>query len=273
MRTRWVTGMSGLQDRKWAPITRAADPMSFTDAVSRISQIQAQIASVQSAFDASAASGASQSESAAQAPSSSTYASNGSTTFADALAQAQSPSDSAPDSELGSSQASALPASSLATTLPASSLATTLPATSLPASAQSMLTTAQQQFAARLATDTGLDPGVITSWLLAEESGGAAQSRQGANNNDWLNIGYTDSATYGSSDSIWSDPSAAADATAGWLKGHNTIPGYGTASSGIQAIPATAGQSPATQIAAIQQSGWASSGYPDLPGLYQQVAA
>ena len=90
------------------------------------------------------------------------------------------------------------------------------------------MTTGQQQFASRLAADTGLDPSVVSAWLLAEENGSAASSRQAANNNDWLNIGYTDSGTYGSSDSIWSDPTAAADATAGWLKGQNTIPGYGT---------------------------------------------
>src|SRR5581483_7676603 len=101
-----------------------------------------------------------------------------------------------------------------------------------------------------LAADTGLDPGVVSAWLLAEESGGAAQSRQAQNNNDWLNIGYTDSATYGSGDSIWSNPLTAADATAGWLKGQNTIPGYGTASSGIQAILQTAGQSPEAQDSA-----------------------
>jgi hypothetical protein len=135
-----------------------------------------------------------------------------------------------------------------------------------------MLTSAQQTFAARLAADTGLDGGVVSAWLLAEESGGAAVSRQASNNNDWLNIGYTDGGTYGSSDSIWSDPTAAADATAGWLKGQNTIPGYGTASSGVQAVLGTAGQAPATQIAALQNSGWASSGYPSLPSLYQQIA-
>ena len=135
-----------------------------------------------------------------------------------------------------------------------------------------MLTSAQQTFAGRLAADTGLDSGVVSAWLLAEESGGAAVSRQSANNNDWLNIGYTDSGTYGSADSIWSDPTAAADATAGWLKGQDTIPGYGTASSGIQAIVQTAGQSPQAQISALQNSGWASSGYPSLPSLYQQVA-
>jgi hypothetical protein len=142
----------------------------------------------------------------------------------------------------------------------------------LPANAGTMLTSAQQTFATRLAADTGLDSGVVSAWLLAEESGGAAVSRQAANNNDWLNIGYTDSGTYGSADSIWADPTAAADATAGWLKGQNTIPGYGTASSGIQSILGTAGQSPATQLSALQGSGWASSGYPSLPSLYQQVA-
>jgi hypothetical protein len=145
--------------------------------------------------------------------------------------------------------------------------------TALPAQAGTMLTSAQQTFASRLAADTGLDTGVVSAWLLAEESGGAAVSRQSANNNDWLNIGYTDSGTYGSADSIWSDPTAAADATAGWLKGQNTIPGYGTASAGVQAILQTAGQSPQAQISALQNSGWASSGYPSLPSLYQQVAA
>lgn len=142
----------------------------------------------------------------------------------------------------------------------------------LPSRASTMLTSGQRQFASHLASETGLDPGVVSAWLLAEESGGAAVSRQSANNNDWLNVGYTDSATYGSSDSIWSDPVKAADATAGWLKGRDTIPGYGTASSGVQAILRTAGETPSTQISALQGSGWASSGYPDLPSLYAQVA-
>jgi hypothetical protein len=135
-----------------------------------------------------------------------------------------------------------------------------------------MLTSAQQQFASELAAQTGLDPGVVSAWLLAEESGGAAVSRQSANNNDWLNIGYTDSGTYGAADSVWSNPVAAADATAGWLKGQNTIPGYGTASSGIRSILSTAGQPASAQISALQNSGWASSGYPSLPTLYQQMA-
>ena len=218
--------------------------MSYTDAVSRVSQIQAQIASLQTAFDPAAA--AASTDSTTGTSSTSTGTSTGSSSFASALAQAQ---------DTGATS-----------TLPATGGA------ALPSSAQTMLTSDQQQFASRLASDTGLDPSVVSAWLLAEESGGAAQSRQSQNNNDWLNIGYTDSATYGSSDSIWSNPTTAADATAGWLKGQNTIPGYGTASSGIQGILSTAGQPASTQIAALQNSGWASSGYPDLPSLYSQVA-
>ena len=213
--------------------------MSFTDAVSRVSQIQAQIASVQTAFDPAAAGAAAQ----GSAATATTGTATGSGSFASALAQAQQTGAAGDVSA------------------------------SVPAGAQTTLTSDQQQFASRLAANTGLDPSVISAWLLAEESGGAAQSRQAQTNNDWLNIGYTDSGTYGSADPIWSNPITAADATAGWLKGQNTIPGYGTASSGIQAILSTAGQPAAVQIAALQHSGWASSGYPSLPSLYQQVAA
>jgi hypothetical protein len=141
----------------------------------------------------------------------------------------------------------------------------------LSSSASSQLTSGQQQFASTLSAETGLNPNVVSSWLLAEESGGAAQSRQAAGNNDWLNIGYTDSGTYGSSDSVWSDPTTAANATAAWLQGQDSIPGYGTASSGIQSILSSVGQTPAAQIQAIQSSGWSSGGYPSLDSLYQDV--
>jgi hypothetical protein len=215
--------------------------MSYADVVSRVSQIQGQLASLGTAFDPSTAT----------APQSSGTATAGSTgqTFAATLQQAQ-----------GVGTATGL-------------VGTSGTSSALPTGATGQMTTGQQQFASRLAADTGLDPGVVSAWLLAEENGSAASSRQAANNNDWLNIGYTDSGTYGSGDSIWSDPTAAADATAGWLKGQNTIPGYGTASGGIQAILSTAGQTPQAQIAAIQNSGWASSGYPSLPGLYSSLAA
>jgi hypothetical protein len=198
--------------------------MSVNDALTRISQIETQLASLTGAASPPApatSTTAVGSASAAPPPS-----------FADALAQAQKPSGSP----------------------------------------SGPLTSGQREFASRLAAQTGLDPQVISAWLLAEESGGAATTRQSQGNNDWLNIGYTDSATYGSSDSIWSNPDSAADATAGWLKGQNTVPGYGPASAGIRAILTAAGQPPQAQVAAIQSSGWASSGYPDLPGLYRQVS-
>lgn len=134
------------------------------------------------------------------------------------------------------------------------------------------LTAAQNAFVSRLAGDTGLDPGVISAWAQAEESGSAALARQNAGNNDWLNIGYTDSGTFGAGATVWANPISAADATAGWLKGKQTVPGYGAAAPGIQAILSTAGQSPGTQIQAIQKSGWASSGYPSLPSIYSQAA-
>jgi hypothetical protein len=132
-------------------------------------------------------------------------------------------------------------------------------------SSSGLLTSGQIQFAARLATDTGLNPQVIAAWLYQEENGSAAQARQQANNNDWLNIGYTDGGTFGTHDSVWSSPTTAADATAGWLKGEGTVPGYGGGSAGVQAILATAGKPALAQIAAIQSSGFAASGEPDLP--------
>jgi hypothetical protein len=228
--------------------------MTITDAVGRMGQIQAELASLQTAFT----------------PPSAT-ASTAGTPIAGAGVAAPG---TAPTGSFSAQLATALtPASTtngVTTVNPTGGVS--LAGGALPAQATTMLTSNQQQFASRLAADTGMDPGVISAWLLAEESGGAATSRQAASNNDWLNIGYTDSGTYGSAGSEWSDPLTAADATAGWLKGQNTIPGYGTASSGIQAVLQTAGQPAAEQISALQNSGWASSGYPDLPGLYQQVA-
>jgi hypothetical protein len=208
--------------------------MSYTDALAQISQIQSQITALTTAFTPPAAS----------PTASSTATTTPATSFADQLAMAQAPAQTDMTSM-----------------------------TDAPSGVTSgLLTSGQQQFASQLAADTGLSPQVVGAWVLAEESGGAATARQGAGNNDWLNIGYTDGGTYGSADSVWSNPTTAANATAGWLQGQNTIPGYGAASSGIQAILGTAGQPPATQVAAIQQSGWASSGYPDLPALYSQIA-
>ena len=253
--------------------------MSYVDTLSRINQIEQQISELQagalsSTAGSSAAAGAGSIDGGGAAAT--TPESNAN--FADALAQAQGTSgvssllDSVPSSGIGTG--TSLP-STLLSGLASLNGGSGIPigSTALPAAAGSMLTTDQQQFASRLAADTGLNPGVISAWLLAEESGGAAQSRQAAGNNDWLNIGYTGSGTYGADGSEWSDPISAADATAGWLGGQNTVPGYGTASSSIQGILSTVGQSPQAQIAALQKLGWAGSGYPDLPALYNQVTA
>jgi hypothetical protein len=219
--------------------------MTITAVEARVAQIATQITGLQSAFTPPSAAPASAAASTT----------GGSLSFRSKLASAMSPASAASSATSVAAGGSVAGAGAV-----------------LPANASTMLTPGQQQFASQLAANTGLDPGVVSSWLLAEESGGAATSRQANNNNDWLNIGYTDSGTYGSADSVWANPITAANATAGWLKGQNTIPGYGTASSGVQAILATAGQPPATQISALQTSGWASSGYPGLTSLYQQVA-
>jgi hypothetical protein len=138
-----------------------------------------------------------------------------------------------------------------------------------------LLTSDQQAFATELAAKTGLSPAVVGGWVLAEESGDAATGRQASNNNDWLNIGYTGSNAAGSNgtgDAVWQSPLTAADATAAWLDGRSSIPGYGTASAGIQGILKTAGQSEASQVSAIQSSGWAASHYPELSDLVRQIS-
>ena len=241
--------------------------MSIADALSRIGQIEQQLSQLQS--------GALPSSTGTAATTATSPAGTGAAIFSNALAQATGQSSVAfPTlSATSSPYATSSAYSTAPSTLTGGATTGTTAGASLPPAATSMLTSNQQQFASQLSADTGLNPGVVSAWLLAEESGSAAQSRQSDGNNDWLNIGYTDSGTYGSGDSTWSDPVSAANATAGWLKGQNTIPGYGTASSGIQGILATVGQTPAAQIAALQGSGWASSGYPSLASLYTQVTA
>ena len=200
--------------------------MPIEDAVSRLSEIRAQLAALDGRIP--------QAPPPTSAPAEGTTATAASapTGFAGALAQAQSLSPAASGS----------------------------------------LTAGQGRFVSRLAAETGLDPRVVAAWVLSEENGSAAASRERAGNHDWLNIGYTDSGTHGGGDAIWANPDTAADATAGWLKGQDTIPGYGRASAGVQGILRTAGQPPETQIAALQHSGWASGGYPGLPALYQRLA-
>lgn len=136
--------------------------------------------------------------------------------------------------------------------------------------ATAALNSRQQTFASTLAADTGLDPNVVAAWVHAEEPASASSAPNGANN--WLNIGAFDSGNFaGSGAAEWSDPVAAAHLTAHWLSGAS-IPGLGTASAGIRSILSSARADPGSQVRAIQQSGWATSGYPDLPGIYQSFA-
>jgi hypothetical protein len=250
---------------------------SISDALSQISAIEGQLQQLESGTLLNSVLGVSGGTSTAD---SSSTSGTSTTDFSDALAQAQATPDTDTGSESDGTASSTDGAyGSLASSQPATSAASGSDATSstssgvtLPASASTLLTSGQQQFASTLSADTGLNPGVVTSWLLSEESGSAAQSRQAAGNNDWLNIGYTGSGTYGATDSVWSDPTTAATATAQWLQGQDSISGYGSASSGIQSILSSVGQTPQAQISALQSSGWSSSGYPDLSSVYAQVS-
>jgi hypothetical protein len=274
---------------------------SISDALTRVTAIEQQLQSLSSGSLLDSELGVSSDSSSDSSTGATQTADTGSTDFANALAQAQSPDSASATDPTTAAEASTVPSdtgasfgsladSALATASPtASTLNPTASSLSLltggvaptaptaltagaTASSSTALTPSQQQFASTLSADTGLNPSVVTSWLLSEESGSAAQTREAAGNNDWLNIGYTDSATFGAQDPIWSDPVTAANATAQWLQGQNSVAGYGTASAGVQAILSSVGQTPAAQIQAIQDSGWASGGYPSLGAMYSQVA-
>jgi hypothetical protein len=246
---------------------------SISDVLTRITSIEQQLQQVSDGSVLDGELGISGSAGSGTTASTST---SSSTDFANQLAAAQEADPtSATASTLPTDTAlatnSALPSGSGTFGALADSALGSTAGVALPTSGSAQLTSSQQQFASTLSADTGLNPGVVTAWLLAEESGSAAQSRQAGGNNDWLNIGYTDSGTFGAADSVWSDPVSAANATAEWLGGQDSIPGYGAASSGVQGILSSVGQTPAAQIQAIQGSGWSSGGYPSLPSLYGSV--
>jgi hypothetical protein len=106
---------------------------------------------------------------------------------------------------------------------------------------------AQKSFGQALARYTGLNPGIVEKWLLAEQPPGSP-SKPGSNN--WLNVQFTDQGPNGEYYRIAKlSPDAAAKATAQWMA-HNQ-PSILHASTG----------SPAQQEAAIVNSGWASNKY------------
>lgn len=135
-----------------------------------------------------------------------------------------------------------------------------------------VFTPGQLTFIARYAKDTGLNPNVVAAQVFNEMNGSASASRQAAGNHNWLNIGWTDSGQRGTGNQLWMNPITAADASARWIKGQWDVPGFGRASSGVQGILKSVGLSPAQQIAALQNSGWASGRYPNLPSIYQSVS-
>jgi len=129
----------------------------------------------------------------------------------------------------------------------------------------------QKDFIVAYASGTGLDIGVVAAQLANEESVGATLP-SGHNDQNWLNVGNTDTRWMGGS--VWTglNGSQAGDLSAKWATGVATIRGFGHAAPSIQdAISGARGKPPAVQISALQHSGWASSGYPSLPSIYASV--
>jgi len=127
----------------------------------------------------------------------------------------------------------------------------------------------QRRFATAYAKTTGLNPALVVAQLIAEEPAGAAYP-VGHRDQNWLNIGNTDNKWYAGA---WArlTPEQAGRLSGLWAMGKYTVPGFGKAAPGIIAMTKTAGRSLDTQIRALQKSGWASSGYPDLPTIAAKV--
>jgi len=135
-----------------------------------------------------------------------------------------------------------------------------------------VFTPGQLTFISRYAQQTGLNPQVVAAQVFNEMNGSYAAQRQATGDHDWLNIGRTDAGPRGAGAPVWNDPISAADASANWIKGTYSVPGFGKADPRITNILQSVGQGPAAQIAALQQSPWASSHYPNLPDVYQTVS-
>jgi hypothetical protein len=107
-----------------------------------------------------------------------------------------------------------------------------------PVSISGPLTPSQKAFGEELARQTGLSPKTIGGWMLAEESGSAAQSKQAKGDANWLNIGP--------GQNLGSNPRAAAQKTAQLI---NTSGYYG-------GIRASRGKGVGAQVSAIKASPW-----------------
>ena len=118
-------------------------------------------------------------------------------------------------------------------------------------------TNGQKRFIKSLSARTGLNQRVIAAWVYSEMNGGAARGYERRGYYNWLNIGHTDSGNLSlTGDKTWRTPESAAAATADFLRGRRYGPG-----PGIKKIIGYAGKSPEKQMAAIANSGWATSSY------------
>lgn len=127
------------------------------------------------------------------------------------------------------------------------------------------LTPEQKEFAASFARASGLSPRVAAAAVLREGGNGTP------GDNNWLNIGWTDSGpTEITRDPAWRDPKSAGEAAGKWIRGEwGDQYGY-TAAPSIQEIPRQKGD--AAQMRAWANSGWASSGASPAD-TYGQVSA
>lgn len=112
-------------------------------------------------------------------------------------------------------------------------------------SIQGPLTPSQKTFGKELSRLTGLSPKTVGGWLLAEDSGSAASSKESSGDANWLNIGpgYN----------LGANPQKAAAYTANLI---NTSQYYG-------GIRAAAGKGVGPEVAAIRQSPWDGAHYPN----------
>lgn len=121
--------------------------------------------------------------------------------------------------------------------------AATLPKGKKGISLSGPLTPSQKTFGKELSRRTGLAPKTVGGWLLAEESGSAAASKEAKGDANWLNIGP--------GANLGSDPKAAARETANLINSSGYYAGIrGAVGKGVQA-----------QVSAIKASPWDAGHY------------
>lgn len=134
----------------------------------------------------------------------------------------------------------------------------------------------QLVFADVVAKRTRWDVWVIRAQVLNEMNGAAALGRVRENNHNWLNVGYFDELGGGGAfqqSGVWGDPVRAGNATADWIQGERETINSTAAPSIREAYEKGANATPAEAIRLLQTSRWATSGYPQLPGIYRAISS